>query len=142
MVPEMLGTGSCPVPARIQHSRRLGTRWAPLHFVYNMVFIYLLTIYLFSFFLKENFRGLVAATSGRTTTGSQPGPGNRSQCGLILSSNNPVLGFSVGGLGFILKLRGCYCLSPRSRMYLNITANWEYFKSVFLLKISSLDWKL
>lgn len=65
--------------------------------------IYLLT--LFSFSLKENFRGLVAATSGRATNGSQPGPGNRSQCGLILSSNNPVLGFSVGGLSFFLKLR-------------------------------------
>lgn len=47
----------------------------------------------------------MAVPTGRTTARSQPGPGDRSKCGLMPSSNNPVLGLSVGGVCFFLELR-------------------------------------
>lgn len=57
----------------------------------------------------------MAVTTERTTTGSQPRPEDRSNCSLMLSSNNAVLSLSVGGLCFFLELRCLLLPEPKEQ---------------------------
>lgn len=92
-----------PSPCQVWRRTRLGTRRAPVHIVCGMVFS--LSSDHKCFLFKGKFQRSGGCPQWKDDHWVSTWPGNRSECGLMPSSNNPVLDLSVGGLCFFLKLR-------------------------------------